>query len=82
MFELGCGTGEMLARLKPSEGVGVDISENMIFEARSKHEMDSAVLTFEQGTAEHWYKENQTYDYILMSDVIGDLSDVWLAFRN
>lgn len=82
ILELGCGTGEMLGRLKPSKGVGVDISENMIFEARSKHELDSAVLTFEQGTAEHWYKKNQTYDYILMSDVIGDLSDVWLAFRN
>src|ERR1041385_4076734 len=34
VLELGCGTGHLLAGLKPSFGVGVDFSEAMIAEAR------------------------------------------------
>ncbi len=34
VLELGCGTGHLLAALKPSFGVGVDFSEAMIAEAR------------------------------------------------
>src|ERR1043165_105875 len=34
ILELGCGTGHLLAKLKPSYGVGVDFSAAMIAEAR------------------------------------------------
>src|ERR1700686_3668574 len=34
VLELGCGTGHLLAALKPSIGVGVDFSPSMIAEAR------------------------------------------------
>src|SRR5712691_2127040 len=34
VLELGCGTGDLLAALKPSFGVGVDFSAGMIGEAR------------------------------------------------
>src|SRR5215217_2279183 len=37
ILELGCGTGHLLAALKPSVGVGVDFSEGMITEARRNH---------------------------------------------
>ena len=37
VLELGCGTGDLLADLKPSFGVGVDFSEGMIGEARAAH---------------------------------------------
>src|SRR2546430_15203720 len=37
ILELGCGTGHLLAALKPSVGVGVDISEGMIAEADKAH---------------------------------------------
>src|SRR5262245_19689489 len=37
ILELGCGTGHLLAALKPSHGVGVDFSEGMIAEARKAH---------------------------------------------
>ncbi len=30
VLDLGCGTGQLLASLQPSQGVGVDISECMI----------------------------------------------------
>ena len=34
VLELGCGTGDLLAQLEPSYGVGVDFSEGMIAQAR------------------------------------------------
>src|SRR5437588_8285289 len=34
VLELGCGTGELLAALKPAFGVGVDFSKEMIAQAR------------------------------------------------
>src|SRR5467141_3806420 len=37
VLELGCGTGDLLADLAPSYGVGVDFSAGMIAQARSAH---------------------------------------------
>ena len=37
VLELGCATGEFLARLKPAHGVGVDLSPGMIAKARAAH---------------------------------------------
>src|ERR1700751_498634 len=37
VLELGCGTGDLLAALKPAFGVGVDFSTEMIREARAAH---------------------------------------------
>src|SRR5881409_2748801 len=37
VLELGCGTGHLLGKLKPSLGVGVDFSEGMIAEARKSN---------------------------------------------
>src|SRR3990172_6820793 len=37
VLDLGCGSGELLAALKPSRGVGVDFSERMVEVARDKH---------------------------------------------
>ena len=37
VLELGCGTGHVLAALKPSFGVGVDFSGAMIAEARRSY---------------------------------------------
>ena len=37
VLDLGCGTGDLLATLRPSKGVGVDFSERMINIASSKY---------------------------------------------
>src|SRR5437016_11627742 len=37
VLEVGCGTGDVLAALKPSSGVGVDLSPAMIARARQLH---------------------------------------------
>src|SRR5689334_4919844 len=48
VLELGCGTGDLLAELKPSFGVGVDFSDAMIAEAKKAH----PDLTFVSGDIE------------------------------
>ena len=48
VLDLGCGTGDLLATLEPSLGVGVDLSPAMIERAESKY----PDLTFLVGDAE------------------------------
>src|SRR5262245_39126635 len=37
VLEVGCGTGDLLASLKPSRGVGLDVSEKQLEIAQRKH---------------------------------------------
>ncbi len=76
VLEIGCGTGNLLNSLNPSKGVGLDISPKMISAAKSKYPQ----LEFLAGDAEA-LNLNERFDYIVMSDAAGDLSDVWKAFR-
>jgi ubiquinone/menaquinone biosynthesis C-methylase UbiE len=48
VLEIGCGTGDLLAALATSKGVGIDISPRAVGIARSKH----PGLTFLAGDAE------------------------------
>ena len=76
VLEMGCGDGDLLASLKPSEGVGVDFSPEMIARARSKH----PELTFLLSDV-HESELNGTFDYIVLSDLVNDLWDVELVFE-
>jgi len=75
VLELGCATGDLLAALQPSRGVGIDLSERSIDEAKARF----ADLEFHCGdiedaaTLDHIHGP---FDFILMSDTIGDLDDV------
>ena len=71
VLEMGCGDGDLIASLKPSEGVGVDFSPEMIARARSKH----PELTFILSDA-HDAELSGTFDYIVLSDLVNDLWDV------
>jgi SAM-dependent methyltransferase len=76
VLELGCGTGDLLASLAPTDGVGVDFSPAMIEVARSRH----AGLTFHIGDVEDPSLFDslgaRTFDVILLSDIVGALDDV------
>ena len=48
VLELGCGTGHLLAALKPSFGLGIDFSEGMIAQARKAYPH----LSFQVGDVE------------------------------
>jgi ubiquinone/menaquinone biosynthesis C-methylase UbiE len=76
VIEIGSGTGELLASLKPSIGVGVDLSGEMIKKASAKF----PELRFIQADA-HELKLNETFDIIIISDIINDLWDVQAVFK-
>jgi len=77
VLEIGCSTGELLAELKPKRGVGVDFSEKHIETARQKHPH----LEFRVAEAET-LDLDETFDFVVLSDVVGHLDDVWSAFRS
>ena len=71
VLELGCGLGDLLAAVSPSCGVGVDFSPAMIAQARQRH----PELEFHVAKLEEFFTD-ETFDYILLSDVINELRDV------
>jgi SAM-dependent methyltransferase len=74
VLELGCGTGDLLAALAPSYGVGVDFSENMLAVARGKF----PDLTFACGDVEDTdflASLPGPFDAIVISDTVGLLED-------
>lgn len=71
VLEIGCGTGDLLAALRPTTGVGVDFSAEMVRRARERH----PELTFVAADA-HELDLGQRFDYIVLSDVVNDLWDV------
>lgn len=80
VLEIGCATGDLLAAVKPSRGVGIDLAPTAIARARARHPQ----LSFYIGDAETLdVKElaGQTFDYVILSDVVGFLNDVWAALR-
>ncbi len=75
VIEIGCGQGELLACLKPSRGVGIDISGEMLKRAAEKY----PDMQFIRADA-HSLELNEKFDYIILSDVINDLWDVQSVF--
>lgn len=71
VLEIGCGTGELLHAVKPSEGVGIDFAGNMITQARQLF----PDLRFYACDAED-LKLDETFDYIIISDVLHILYDI------
>jgi SAM-dependent methyltransferase len=74
LLEVGSGLGNLLATLKPSRGVGVDLSEEMVREATRRHPS----LEFLVCDAET-LDLRETFDVIILADVIGDFLDVEAA---
>lgn len=78
--ELGCGTGRLIAALKPSYGLGIDINSGMI-EAARKIFSDRPELEFITGDVENLdYSDYEPFDYIIASDLAGTIKDVQRTF--
>jgi len=71
VLELGCAQGDLLAALEPGYGVGIDFSEEMIARAKHRHPL----LHFYVGDV-HELSLDQTFDVIILSDLVNDLWDV------
>ncbi len=72
ILDLGCGQGKLLEALNPKWGVGVDISSQMIDEARNR----SPKFQFFCADAQTCDLGDSTFDVILLSDLLNDLWDV------
>jgi SAM-dependent methyltransferase len=80
VLDLGCGTGRLLAELKPSMGVGIDLSPRMIDVARRHH----PALHFVCGDFEDpevLDRLEGPFDFIVMSDAIGFVDDCQRALQ-
>lgn len=72
VLEVGCGGGALLAALKPRLGVGIDFSSIAIDQARLAH----SHLKFIQADAQSLNLAPQTFEYIVLSDLVNELWDV------
>ena len=72
VLELGCREGDLLNTLLPLVGVGIDFSEVAIHKAREKYPAHS----FLKMDAHDLHLSPQTFDYIVISDLVNDIWDV------
>ena len=80
VLDIGCGAGQLLAALRPSRGVGIDVSARAIAHARSLHA--GAPLHFFEGDAANpavLAQAGGAFDAIVMVNVVTHLSDVQAA---
>ena len=76
VLEIGSGSGDLLAALRPRVGVGVDISPAMVRLARSRH----PELRFEV-TAGEELELGETFDYVVLSDLVAYVHDLQALFE-
>jgi SAM-dependent methyltransferase/predicted thioesterase len=76
VLELGCGSGELLKRLKAKRKVGLDLSEAQIAAAR-RHAPD---CEFHVQAAES-LELSERFDYIVISDTLNFAADVQQIFE-
>jgi SAM-dependent methyltransferase len=76
VLEIGCGNGQLLNTLKPSYGLGIDVSPALVAQARTKYPhlhfevMDAASLEIDE-----------PFDYVVLAGTVGYLADVQQTFK-
>ncbi len=78
VLELGSGTGELLACLEPSRGVGIDACAAMVDKSRKTYPKPN--LEFRQADV-HQLDLKETFDVIICSDLVNELWDVQQVFE-
>lgn len=90
VLEWGCAQGNLLAALKPSRGLGLDISQRMLSRARNEHGGDAAnspdegtpgTLEFREGDAQESVVD-EPFDAIVLDYLGGYLGDLQRCFEN
>jgi SAM-dependent methyltransferase len=77
VLDIGCGQGDLLAALRPADGLGVDLSPAMIERARRRHPH----LRFAVADAETLSLQEGAFDVVLLSNTIGYLQDIQAALQ-
>lgn len=86
VLEIGCGTGSLLAALDPAVGIGIDFSRSMVEIAQAKYpSLEYPQLQFYCLDVETLMPEDlpeMQFDFIVLSGVLGHLSDVQQVLAN
>jgi len=83
VLDIGCGSGHLLAALRPAEGVGIDVSSRAVETARRTHESPSLRFIEGDGTdPETLAAAGGPFDVVLLFNVLTHLTDVQRAFES
>ncbi|MDR0725032.1 MAG: glycosyltransferase [Prevotellaceae bacterium] len=77
VIEIGCGSGNLLNAVKPSYGLGIDYAPEVVEMAQKKYPH----LHFKVDDIEY-LQTDETFDYVILSDLIGSLWDAQKAIHN
>jgi SAM-dependent methyltransferase len=75
VLEVGCGSGDLLAALQPSHGVGIDVSGRALATARARHP-DLQFVEGDGGDAGLLETLGGPFDSIVLVNVVTELTDV------
>ena len=76
ILEVGCRLGDQLSALTPKRGLGIDLSAAMIKQAAARHpELEFRAIDIDE------LDTKETFDVVLLLDVIGHLLDVESTFK-
>ncbi|MBU0718809.1 MAG: glycosyltransferase [Planctomycetes bacterium] len=78
VLEIGCGNGDLLASLKPACGVGIDLSQQLVNEARQRHRE----MRFVRMSGEQVHKLGDKFDYVVISQTLDEVYDLQELFRS
>ncbi|MFH2010219.1 MAG: glycosyltransferase [bacterium] len=79
ILDVGCGTGRLLSSLRPSVGVGLDLSSTMVEIARKKY--GSRNIEFVCSAIENYEYDGEPFDYIVFSDVLSYFYNIQAVFE-
>ena len=82
ILDVGCGTGSLLADLRPSHGVGIDLSRRAVAQARTAH--PAAELHFLEGDGTDpavLAHAGGPFDVVLLVNVVTHFTDVQQALE-
>lgn len=79
VLELGCGTGDLLAALRPRAGIGLNLADGLTARARAKHP-EFRFETVEVDEAK--IDEGFTPDYVVLNQMLDYVYDVWDCFES